>query len=83
MTGNSMYHEELESEMACLHKKQAALIFTSGFVANEVSISTLARALPGSQGSLVLLIYYRFRMFLYTHNFKLNVQRIRLPTSRK
>ena len=52
MTGNSMYHEELESEMASLHKKQAALIFTSGFVANEVSISTLARALPGSQGSL-------------------------------
>ncbi len=37
---------ELELELADLHAKQAALVFTSGFVSNEASISTIARMLP-------------------------------------
>ena len=37
---------ELELELADLHAKQAALVFTSGFVSNEASISTIARLLP-------------------------------------
>ena len=37
---------ELELELADLHGKQAALVFTSGFVSNEASISTIARLLP-------------------------------------
>ena len=37
---------ELEMELAELHGKEAALVFTSGFVSNEAAISTIARLLP-------------------------------------
>ncbi|HWT31399.1 MAG TPA: aminotransferase class I/II-fold pyridoxal phosphate-dependent enzyme, partial [Propylenella sp.] len=37
---------ELEAELADLHAKPAALVFTSGFVSNEAAISTIARLLP-------------------------------------
>ena len=37
---------ELETELAELHGKEAALVFTSGFISNEASISTIARLLP-------------------------------------
>ena len=37
---------ELESEFADLHQKEAALVFTSGYVSNETGISTIARLLP-------------------------------------
>ena len=37
---------ELELELADLHGKEAGLVFTSGFVSNEASISTIARLLP-------------------------------------
>jgi 5-aminolevulinate synthase len=37
---------ELEAELADLHGKDSALVFTSGFVSNEAAISTIARLLP-------------------------------------
>jgi len=37
---------QLEAELAALHGKEAALVFTSGFVSNEASISTIAKLLP-------------------------------------
>jgi len=45
--GNTHYHIQLERELADLHGKQGALLFTSGYVSNDATLSTIARLLPG------------------------------------
>ncbi|MBA4353170.1 MAG: 5-aminolevulinate synthase, partial [Novosphingobium sp.] len=45
--GNTHYHIQLEEELADLHGKDGALLFTSGYVSNDATLSTLAKILPG------------------------------------
>ncbi|XP_012277532.2 LOW QUALITY PROTEIN: 5-aminolevulinate synthase, erythroid-specific, mitochondrial [Orussus abietinus] len=47
ISGNSMGHEMLEKRLSTLHRKEAGLLFTSCFVANDSTLFTLAKQLPG------------------------------------
>jgi 5-aminolevulinate synthase len=77
ISGNSFIHTELEKELALWHNKESALLFSSGYVSNEATLSTLIKLLPGcivfsdqkNHASIIAGINkHKTEKFIFAHN---------------
>jgi 5-aminolevulinate synthase len=77
ISGTSNWHTELEKELSDWHKKEASLVFSSGYVANDATLSTLGSNLPDCEfysdsmnhASLIQGIRHsKAKKFIFRHN---------------
>lgn len=77
ISGTSYYHVALEKELAALHKKDSALIFSSCYVANDATLTTLGKMLPdcvyfsdaGNHNSMIVgILHSGAKKEIFRHN---------------
>jgi 5-aminolevulinate synthase len=77
ISGTTHYHVALEHELASLHKKESALLFTSAYVANTSSLIALAKIIPNiefisdskNHNSLIMgIVHSRASKQIFKHN---------------
>lgn len=77
ISGTSPHHTELEKELADLHNKEAALLMTSGYVANDAAIGTLGEMIPNmvifsdadNHASLIAGVRHsKCKKYIFRHN---------------